>query len=937
MKLFLKSIAFFATCAMLFTACSEDDTTDGAVKLPEVQPSEISSAPLPGNGRVRLTWEMPDDENITGFLISWSGDAASEKEVSIAEARITDGNGFEMADTVYLASGNYTFTVENIGVVELDTEATSLGDVYIYDANTYTEQPTEASVSYSTSGTVEITWGTVPTDHQKLIVSYRLDSDDIEFTKETFEGIAQYTTSEFDDAKRDTYYEFTSYYRPALSMGEDSDYVKLLDTEERLIPESDAAAAEPKSLTVQPGDSRVRVSWTTASNVVSSHIQLYDGSDNVVGSEVEITSLVTAGEENEVYLDGGSSLSSGKEYYVVMYNKYTLESEDVKSDAISVTKTTPDTYESDKASSKTALAKVYATADYIYSNLSNANNFPTCSASYASEDDNMVIDWGNYSHEELEGVVVTYDGSELNEILVEDMTSRSSFSMGTATNFTYKAKYCPAGGCDVVYVDYNSGDTKEISEEDADLEFDSEETTIYKYKIRSGRGLKAFANLVAGGYNTGGALLEGFTNGSAAAFGDESANTGISGQIVAGSTVDLLADGVCGPDINGRSVSWVPIGNNLSQFAASFDGNGVDIENLYINTNGENYQGLFGQLSGTGTIQNVTLVDPKITVWEAGMVAAVIGRTASTSTVTNCHVEDSAYSATGSYTPEAYVKIRTYYSTATSNNLGAIVAYAAGSPITNCTNQAQIVNETTGYVYTGGIVGNLSAAEMTNCHNFGDVDCNGSGIGGIIGYSSGAITLTGCSNTGNIDGVAFVAGIAGYISGGTSTIAACYNTGNIAGTSTYIGGVAGRMPVTAGTTIKFVSCYNTGSVYSSNSTSNPYIGGVSGCYDGYTEGSGDITFDDCYFIYEKYANKDVVNPVTWAIGTSSAYTDRTGYITQGINIEDQAYPVGDIASLNSEVTDMNNALTSASVDDSYRYQAGSTGADLPELKAKGNY
>lgn len=53
--------------------------------------------------------------------------------------------------------------------------------------------------------------------------------------------------------------------------------------------------------------------------------------------------------------------------------------------------------------------------------------------------------------------------------------------------------------------------------------------------------------------------------------------------------------------------NWQPIGNSSAPFSGQFDGNGFIIKNLTISRPNELYQGLFGYISSTGVITNLTL------------------------------------------------------------------------------------------------------------------------------------------------------------------------------------------------------------------------------------------------------------------------------------------------------------------------------------------
>ena len=84
-----------------------------------------------------------------------------------------------------------------------------------------------------------------------------------------------------------------------------------------------------------------------------------------------------------------------------------------------------------------------------------------------------------------------------------------------------------------------------------------------------------------------------------------------------------------GDDYYNGGAGWAPIGGHgettHQAFTATFDGNGNDIENLYLNletdaANAGTYVGLFADL--TGTVRNVGLTDPYVKNARRGAVTA---------------------------------------------------------------------------------------------------------------------------------------------------------------------------------------------------------------------------------------------------------------------------------------------------------------------------
>ncbi len=110
-------------------------------------------------------------------------------------------------------------------------------------------------------------------------------------------------------------------------------------------------------------------------------------------------------------------------------------------------------------------------------------------------------------------------------------------------------------------------------------------------------------------------------------------NTGLTYE---GKTINLLADldlsSVCGKDVNGQEVSWIPIGSEEKIFKGTFDGNNKSIQNIFINKSAYNI-GLFGCIENS-IIKNLKL--DKGSINGDGNVIAGICAMATNSKICNC-------------------------------------------------------------------------------------------------------------------------------------------------------------------------------------------------------------------------------------------------------------------------------------------------------------
>ncbi len=179
---------------------------------------------------------------------------------------------------------------------------------------------------------------------------------------------------------------------------------------------------------------------------------------------------------------------------------------------------------------------------------------------------------------------------------------------------------------------------------------------------------------------------------------------------------------------------WLPIGNTTTDFTGNFEGQGFTISNIYINRPSVGFQGLFGVINSTLSINNIGVLSANIT-----------GQ----------------------------------------NNIGILCGYQLSGNFQNCRTSGQI----SGVTNVGGVFGQLNAGTTERCFSTANVTGSGNQIGGFSGalafvtirncYAQGSVT---CSGSGNV----ITAGFAGYLFG--TTILNCYSTGAVTASGNYIGG-----------------------------------------------------------------------------------------------------------------------------------------------------
>jgi hypothetical protein len=236
-------------------------------------------------------------------------------------------------------------------------------------------------------------------------------------------------------------------------------------------------------------------------------------------------------------------------------------------------------------------------------------------------------------------------------------------------------------------------------------------------------------------------------------------------------------------------VEWTAVGNYYNRLIGTFDGNGKNTNNLYINKPNTGYLGLFGYIGSGGAVKNVHIQSGSVT--GGGDLGGVAGYIMDGS-ITDCY---NSGNATGAH------------------RIGGVVGNIEKGTITACHNTGSVTS--IGGSDVGGVVGYISKSSITACYNTGVVSCNGNDVGGVVGSIDESI-ITNCYNTGTVFGNnAYTGGVAGYIMDGTITD--CHNAGTISG-SARVGGVVGYISVGV-----ITNCYNTGNI-----SGNDVVGGVVG-------------------------------------------------------------------------------------------------------------
>ena len=202
---------------------------------------------------------------------------------------------------------------------------------------------------------------------------------------------------------------------------------------------------------------------------------------------------------------------------------------------------------------------------------------------------------------------------------------------------------------------------------------------------------------------------------------------------------------------------WIPIGNNQS-FIGEFDGQGYEINGLWIDRPTDDYQGLFGLIKDA-VIKNLgvniygcsTCLNHQAVKGES-MVGGLAGGV-DQSEITNCYTTGEVEGETGS--------------------IGGLIGVCEYTTITHCYTTGNVKGD----YRVGGLIGcDTQAGDPTsstnNCYTLGNVTGTGEYIGGLIGECSG--TISHCYATGEVSGEDYVGGIAGSSLSSDPVIAYCY-------------------------------------------------------------------------------------------------------------------------------------------------------------------
>ncbi|MEP0007526.1 MAG: GLUG motif-containing protein [Balneola sp.] len=205
---------------------------------------------------------------------------------------------------------------------------------------------------------------------------------------------------------------------------------------------------------------------------------------------------------------------------------------------------------------------------------------------------------------------------------------------------------------------------------------------------------------------------------------------------------------------------WLPIEN---YFEGSYNGNGFQILNLFINRPGSNLVGLFARINSNATLKNMKVDSVDITGRDyTGILAGQIAD----SDITNVNVSGSVV---GNY------------------DTGGLSGYNYRADIDSSFSNVNIT--LTGF-RGGGLIGRTNYGNVTNSHSTGSISGR-SEVGGLIGTGfSTNISQSYSESEVLVNNGVYAGGFIGY--GNRTTISNSYATGSVTTNNNYVAGFAGR-------------------------------------------------------------------------------------------------------------------------------------------------
>jgi len=237
----------------------------------------------------------------------------------------------------------------------------------------------------------------------------------------------------------------------------------------------------------------------------------------------------------------------------------------------------------------------------------------------------------------------------------------------------------------------------------------------------------------------------------------DSVRNNLDGEVLLMNGLDSTTAGyteLASPTANGGQ-GWQPIGIWPDPFTGSFDGQGFEIRDLFIDRPVEENVGLFSFVNEGAIIESVAVIDVDVTgdTYVGGLAGHSRGN------LSDCH-------STGNVAGDTYV--------------GGLVGENGGI-VSDSYSTASV----SGSFEVGGLIGQ-NHATVRKSYSTGSATGN-SYVGGLVGWNKEG-TVSNSYSSASVDGESLVGGLAG---GNRASVSNCYSTGAVTGDD-YVGGLVGR-------------------------------------------------------------------------------------------------------------------------------------------------
>lgn len=248
-------------------------------------------------------------------------------------------------------------------------------------------------------------------------------------------------------------------------------------------------------------------------------------------------------------------------------------------------------------------------------------------------------------------------------------------------------------------------------------------------------------------------------------------------------------------DMSGET--WNPV----TRFSGTLDGRGYIISNLTINRATQAYVGLFGEVTSSSKISNITFKDANV-IGEnyTGVLAGTLYGNVNNVIVTNSNVKGKL-------------------------NTGGIAGAHQEGTISKCRVDLTVL---TGTSEVGGVVGTLNSGTIREVKaTVGNIYAT-SEVGGLVGKinPSAATYVQSCACETNLSATSNIGGLVGDIENLSSLleIRDSYSLGNILTGNTNTGGLIGFMRAEPSATLSLENIYTTVKILNKNETSGACLG-----------------------------------------------------------------------------------------------------------------